>query len=83
MRIVHATPCFALNGAVHIRLIMSFFCKNVISFNFPSFENNFIFHIVESVPERMANLFSNTHAVPGLPTSKLRPIQTCLLLGNL
>jgi len=82
IRIIHTTPCYVLYGAVHVRLTVSLFCTNFISFNFSPLENNFIFHILESVPESMANLFWNTRAVPDLPISKLRPIKTCLILGN-
>jgi len=42
-----------------------------------------MYYIVDTVPELMANLFSNTHAVPGVSVSKLRPIETCLVLGSL
>jgi hypothetical protein len=82
IRIIHTTPCYVLYGAVYICLTVLFFCTNFISFNFPSLENNFIFHFLQSVPENMANFFTNTPAIPDLPISKIRPIITCLILGN-
>ena len=66
-----------------MRRKVSFFCQNFIGFNFPVLENNLMLHIVESVREFMAKLFSNSHAVPGLPISKLRPLETFLVFGNL
>jgi len=83
MRIAHTISCRTFNAAVHIRRTLPSFCKYFNSFNFLVVEKNFILHIVESVPELIANLFSNTHTVPGLPISKIRPIETYIVLGNL